>query len=161
MWVLGTPSSEPFPLFQTPDKPAMWASLLEKAADAGGSICCSFSAHIFRILGMSLSHLFILSLCFVLVRFQMNICRSAQRGIWQHTCQAFPLPTCLPCREKTELLPSYCLEGQNPIFPIVFRGRYFFPLLLHQYLSPMPLTNIVPWLFWLCYDLPFFCFSFK
>lgn len=37
---------------------------------------------------------------------------------------------------------------------VVFRGRCFFPLLLlHQYLIPMPLINIVPWLSWLCHNL--------
>lgn len=68
-----------------------------------------------RILGMPLSHLFLLSLCFASVRFQMNIRRSAQKGMWQHTCHAFPLPTHLPCRQKVDLLMSYCLERQNPM----------------------------------------------
>lgn len=135
----------------------MWASLPEKAAGAGGSICCSYAARIFRILGMPLSHLFILSLCFASVRFQMNICRSAQRAIWQHTCHAFSLPACLQTENwAAAVLLSGKTKSHGIIFPIVFRGRCVFSLvLLHQYLSPMHLTNVVPWLSWPCYNLSF------
>lgn len=82
----------------------MWASLPENAGDVGGSICCSFTAHIVRRPGMPLSHLFILSRFFALIRFQKHICGSAQRGIWQHTCHAFLLPTRLLRRQQTGLL---------------------------------------------------------
>lgn len=122
MWVLGTSSSEPFPQFQTPDKPAMWASLLEKAVNAGGSICCSFAAHIFRILGMPFSHLFMLSLCFCIRKISDEHLLLSPEGNMTTHLSCFPLPTCLLCRQKTELLPSYCLERQNPmgLFSLLF-----------------------------------------
>lgn len=123
MWVLGTSSSEPFPQFQTPDKPAMWASLLEKAVNAGGSICCSFAAHIFRILGMPFSHLFMLSLCFASIRFQTNICCSAQRGIWQHTCHAFPCQHAFSADRKLSCCHPIVLKDKIPwdYFPYCFQ----------------------------------------
>lgn len=101
----------------------MWASLPENAGDVGGSICCSFTAHIVRRPGMPLSHLFILSRFFALIRFQKHICGSAQRGIWQHTCHAFPLPTRLLRRQQTGLLLTL-LSGKTKshgnIFSLLF-----------------------------------------
>lgn len=136
----------------------MWASLSEKAGDAGGSICCSFTAHIVRRLGMPLSHLPVLSRCLASIRFQEHICHSAQGGIWQRACLALPLPV-TPSPQTANWAAADLIVWKDKIpwdyfLPVVFRRRCFFPLLLlPQHLSPMPLINLVPWLSWLCHNL--------
>lgn len=97
----------------------MWASLPEKAGDAGGSICCLFTAHIVGRPGMPLSHLFILSHFFASIRFQKHIWGFAQSGIWQCTHHAFSLPSCLLQRQQTGLLLTL-LSGKTKSLRIIF-----------------------------------------
>lgn len=70
------------------------------------------------------------------------------------------LPASMPSLQTENWAAAVLLSGKTKshgiIFPIVFRDKCVFSLvLLHQYLSPMPLTNVVPWLSWPCYNLSF------